>query len=571
MSTLAHIPLSSIVPGANPRRHFDLKAMDELTQSVKAKNGILQPILVRPFDDGLYQIVAGERRYRAAKSVLGEGYAIPAHVLDMNDQEAAAAALTENVIRACMSPVEEAEAAARLLAEFANDRDETARRLGWTRTMLDRRLALMNAAEEVRQALLEDKISLGHAELLAAAERSKQPKILSGLLAQTPMPTVAQLKSMLSEVARSLDTACFDKTDCLTCPQNSSIQASMFAESISAGNCTGPECYTAKTEEALERKRQELIETWPRVEIMRPGQNYTVIKLKVEGTGGVGEEQAQACKQCKNFGAAISAVPGKEGKVFESYCFDTPCNTRMVARALKAEAAAAASREPSSKPAKPAADKAAGTKPSGKTSTKPAAATLSSAVVEFRKKLWRKALAEEVGLTAERSLGMLIALALHRKGGKLNAAHVLESTKGTIKAFGFENKLIDGDSLGSTFGEALDVLDKVGKQPLADATLKLARSAAEEMDIFDVTTTLKLYQADLTRYFAIDAEYLDLLTKSEIQAVATEVGLDKAFGDKFKSLFSEKKPELIKKLEAVEGFNYAVLPKQLHFETPEKA
>jgi ParB family transcriptional regulator, chromosome partitioning protein len=557
---LAYIKLSAMVSGANPRRYFDPKAMEELIEGIKARNGIQQSILVRPFDDGLYQIIAGERRWRAGKIAMGEDYEAPAMIIEADDQEAAASALSENVHRQAMNPAEEAEAAARMLAEFANDRAETARRLGWTPNVLDRRLALMNATDEVRQALIERKIDLGHAELLAAADKSKQDKILAGLFAKTPMPSVSQLKAMLAEVAKPLETACFDKTLCLSCPQNSSLQASFFADSITAGNCTGPDCYNSKTEAVLEEKRLSMVDSWPRVEIMRPGTNYTVIKLKVEGSDGVGDEQEKACRQCKNFGAAISAVPGKEGRVYESYCFDTPCHTRMVARQLKASAKEAAQSAPSATAsATPkAADKGkkAGT---GKATTK-AAATLSSGVIEFRKKLWRKALAVEAVVTPERSLGLLLALAMHHKAGKINSGEAKDSTLATL-----------GATLGSTFSDALEELAKASRETLAKAVLKLSAAAAKDMEISDVVAALKQFNTDLSKHFRIDAEYLELLTKSEMQGIAEEVGLDKAYGDKFKSLFSEKKPDLIKKLLAVQGFEYAVVPKQLHFETPEKA
>lgn len=557
---VATIKLSDMVSGANPRRYFDPKAMDELVEGIKARNGIIQSILVRPFD-GLYQIIAGERRWRAGKIAMGDDYEAPALIIDADDSEAAAAALSENVHRQNMNPAEEAEAAARMLAEFANDRAETARRLGWSPSMLDRRLALMNATDEVRQALIERKIDLGHAELLAAAEKSKQGKILAGLLAKTPMPTVSQLKEMLAQVAKPLESACFDKTQCLSCPQNSSLQAAMFADAITAGNCTGPDCYTTKTEQALEETRLSLVDSWPRVEIMRPGTNYTVIKLKVEGSDGVGEEQATACRQCKNFGAAISAVPGKEGKVFESFCFDTPCNSRMVARQLKAQADAAAKTAPSAAGAaatSKAADK--GKKTGGaKTSTK-TAATLSGSVIEFRKKLWRKALAVEAVMTPERSLGLLLALAVHHKAGKINSGEARDSTVAAV-----------GATLGDSFGDALGELGKLSREALAKAVMKLSAAAAKDMEIHDVTAALRQFDIDLSKHFRIDAVYLDLLTKSEMQVIAEEVGLDKAYGDKFKSLFSEKKPDLIKKLLAVEGFDYGVVPKQLHYDTPEKA
>lgn len=570
---MGFVPLRQIVKGQNPRRRFDQREMDELTESIRAK-GVQTAIILRPLqeleagDDGVYQVsedltfelVAGERRYRAARAAHGEDYAIPAQILSLDDQDAAIAALTENVQRANMSPVEEAEAAAKLLAEFANDKTETAKRLGWSPAMLEQRLALMNATQPVREALQDGKILLGHAELIAAADKGKQEKILQGLLAAAVRPTVAQVREMLAQVARPLDKACFEKTDCLSCVHNSSLQAAMFTESIGAGSCTKPECYSAKAEAALEAKRAELVDTWPRVEIVRPGGNYTVVKIKVEGADGVGDDQAKACRQCKNFGVAISAVPGKEGNVYEDMCFDTPCHTRMVARQIKAQADDAAQGSEQGKPEAKA--KAKPGKNLSKQGKKPATtAALSSGVVEYRKKLWRKALAAECVTDSERSLSFLVALAVTHNVRHIDSSKASDLVEGQLSTTG---KV----TLSSTsMPEVLTALTGHPKEFLAGLVLKLSATSADGLEISTVEALLAHYQVDLSKYFSIDAVYLDLLTKSEMQAVAEEVGLDKAIGDakKFKALFGQKKPDLIKAFLAVDGFTYSVVPATLQY------
>jgi ParB family transcriptional regulator, chromosome partitioning protein len=560
MSELAHIPLTDLVTGGNPRRRFSPKEMAELEQGVKAAGVILQPITVRRCGDGLFQIVAGERRFRAARSVLGEDYKMPAHILQLDDQAAAAAAVIENTHRADMSPVEEAEAAARLLAELAGDKPETARRLGWSPVMLEHRLALMNATEAVREALLDEKILLGHAELIAAAEKSKQDKILTGVLAAPTRPTVAQLKEMLAQIARPLDKACFDVAQCHACAQNSTRQAGMFAESIGAGSCTGPECFAKKTDEALNAKRTSLVETWARVEIVRPGDNYTVMKLKVEGDGGVGEEQGKVCHQCKNFGAAISAAPDKMGRVFEDMCFDSPCNTRMVARQLRAQAEEAAKGQPAA--AGKGESKSSASKPKAKRAV---AATLSSAVVEFRKKLWRQAFETEVVVTPDRALITLLALAATHNGGRISQS----KTRSVVEARLSTNGSVTVEGLD--MGEIARKLVGTPKDNLAAAVLQLAGTAAEDLEIREVEGMLNAFGVDLARYFEVDEVYLKLLTKTEIQAVAEEIGLGKAYGEKFNALFGQKKDDLIKALLSVKGFNFAVVPAALRCGAPEKA
>ena len=161
----ALLPVSRIVPGRNPRTYFDEKAMQELIDSVRA-NGVLQPILVRPKAD-VFELVAGERRWRAAKAAGGDDVQIIAIVRDMSDEEADIAALVENVQRESMSPTEEAAGAAKLLGRLKGDRSECAKVLGWSMATLDSRLALMQCSSAVQGALNQRRLKLGHAELLA--------------------------------------------------------------------------------------------------------------------------------------------------------------------------------------------------------------------------------------------------------------------------------------------------------------------------------------------------------------------------------------------------------------------
>src|ERR1700676_5258403 len=159
--------LSRIQPGKNPREFFDESEMKELAESIRSY-GVLQPILVRPAREaGTYVIIAGERRYRAAKAAFGEDYRMPIVVKDFSDGDAEAAAIIENVHRAQMSSSEEAKVAKRLLYRNRNDREETARQLGWSTEKLDSRLALMACSDTVLKALTERKILVGHADLLA--------------------------------------------------------------------------------------------------------------------------------------------------------------------------------------------------------------------------------------------------------------------------------------------------------------------------------------------------------------------------------------------------------------------
>ena len=177
------IPLARIDPHAGqPRKHFDEASLAELTDSIR-QNGVLQPILVRPNrpDDGRYQIVAGERRWRAARAAgLHE---IPALVRDLEDFAAAGFALIENVQRTDLNPMEEGEGYARLYYDHALPHDGIARMVGKSRSHVTNLIRLRDLPESVRDALRDGRLQMGHARALlghADAEAIAQKAISGG-------------------------------------------------------------------------------------------------------------------------------------------------------------------------------------------------------------------------------------------------------------------------------------------------------------------------------------------------------------------------------------------------------
>lgn len=242
------LPLARIKHGENPRRYFDAAKHAELVESVRLR-GILQPLLVRPEKEGDdYRIVAGERRYRAALEVYGEAGEVPVTIREMTDQEALEAAIDENDIREDASETEQADAAVRVLAAVQNDRAEAAKRLGWSTAKLDRRLALANLSGDVKAALDERRIKVGHAELLAAVPADKQDQALQTILSHGL--DVNKTRDLLMRVTQSLAAATFDKAECLTCPFNSASQRALFETHVDDGFCTNPGCFKLKTEGA---------------------------------------------------------------------------------------------------------------------------------------------------------------------------------------------------------------------------------------------------------------------------------------------------------------------------------
>ncbi|HVI89371.1 MAG TPA: PRTRC system ParB family protein [Dongiaceae bacterium] len=547
------VVLGKIRPGRNPRKYFDEAEMAELICSVR-ENGVIQPILVRPIDDGFYEVVAGERRYRAALHAHGPHYDMPVVVKELTDEEADGLALIENIQRADMAPSEEAVAAARIVGQAKGDRDEAARRLGWSRSTLDKRLALMNCCEVVLGALNTRQIQLGHAELLATLAKDKQSVLLPVIINEKK--SVAELKKTIEAAACNLSAAIFDRVDCTACPHNSSLQSEMFGEAIATGSCTNRACFNQKTEKQLDSVAYGLKDEYPVIRIIRAGDNHTRIQLVAEGPTGVGEEQAKACHACENFGVAVSGLPDSLGKVFRGQCFDTSCNQKKVAARLKAE------RDAKSSSAKPSAGAKSvpATKGEAKATPREVEATKiseSEKVKTYRHALWRKALRREVGGMPDLANHYLLSIALSGLARNITGDHY-----GKL----FEKVLDDKPS--TDLAKNLAAITDVEADKRKMLTVALTVAAIDGMEVSSLTSLCKFHQLDLRPYWNLQKskDFLEMLTKSEMKVLADELGIRKALGDGFGKLFNKPKPEVIDGLLAVDGFDYhGKIPKVLCF------
>jgi len=166
------LKLAQLQPGKyQPRTRMDEGSLYELAESIKAQ-GIMQPILVRPVGSGRFEIIAGERRTRAAKLAgLDE---VPVLVKDVPDEAAAAMALIENIQREDLNPLEEAQGIARLVNEFHLTHEQAAQAVGRSRSAASNLLRLLNLAEPVQQMLMAGDIDMGHARALLPLEGAQQ-------------------------------------------------------------------------------------------------------------------------------------------------------------------------------------------------------------------------------------------------------------------------------------------------------------------------------------------------------------------------------------------------------------
>jgi ParB family transcriptional regulator, chromosome partitioning protein len=169
---LTELPLASLRPGRyQPRTQMSPDAIADLADSIKAQ-GVIQPILARPVQDGQFEIIAGERRWRAAK--LAGLESVPVLVRDVRDELALAMALIENIQREDLNPIEEAQGIQRLVAEFGMTHEAAAAAVGRSRSGVTNLLRLLGLAKPVQDLILHAKLDMGHGRALLALPAAKQ-------------------------------------------------------------------------------------------------------------------------------------------------------------------------------------------------------------------------------------------------------------------------------------------------------------------------------------------------------------------------------------------------------------
>jgi ParB family transcriptional regulator, chromosome partitioning protein len=173
--SLAQLQVSQLRPGKyQPRTRMDEASLQELAESIRAR-GVIQPIVVRPVGDSQYEILAGERRWRAAK--LANLERIPAVVREVPDEAALGIGLIENIQREDLNPIEEANGLARLIQEFKLTHEEVARAIGRSRAGVTNLLRLLELAPAVQAMVQDGKIDMGHARALLALSKARQVEL----------------------------------------------------------------------------------------------------------------------------------------------------------------------------------------------------------------------------------------------------------------------------------------------------------------------------------------------------------------------------------------------------------
>jgi ParB family chromosome partitioning protein len=178
----SELPVASLRPGRyQPRTQMNPEAIADLADSIRAQ-GVIQPILVRPVADGQYEIIAGERRWRAAK--LAGLDSVPVLVRDVRDELALAMALIENIQREDLNPIEEAQGIQRLVGEFGMTHEAAAAAVGRSRSGVTNLLRLLGLAKPVQELILHARLDMGHGRALLAVPAAKQIELANVIVAK---------------------------------------------------------------------------------------------------------------------------------------------------------------------------------------------------------------------------------------------------------------------------------------------------------------------------------------------------------------------------------------------------
>jgi ParB family transcriptional regulator, chromosome partitioning protein len=194
---LQDIEIFKIVPNPHqPRMDFDTEKLAELAESIR-EHGIIQPITVSK-NEGQYEIVAGERRLQAAK--LAGMKTVPAIVREASEQQKLELAITENIQRHDLNPIEEAKSYLKLVEEFDMSQDQVALKMGKSRSVVANKMRLLNLPVEIQKALISGKITEGHAKAILAIENPEKQRALFDLIVKNNL-TVRQTENKTKEIS----------------------------------------------------------------------------------------------------------------------------------------------------------------------------------------------------------------------------------------------------------------------------------------------------------------------------------------------------------------------------------
>ena len=354
MENMKEIQLSQIVPSKlNSRKSFDDIKMKELTASIKEK-GVIEPIIVRSIrkltedmDEGvkrgvdnkltyvksfkdMYEIVCGERRYRAAKAAGLE--TISSIIKVLTDAEASELRIVENLQREDINAMDEAAGIAALLKD-KNDPKAVASKLGKSEGFVTARMRLLKLPKEVQAAISSDKISPAHGLVIARLTDIGDQKQLLDMIIDNKL-SVRATENELNQMGIYLSGAPFKTDECGKCPHNGSTIKDLFDEDTNLkGKCLNNECYTRKQKEWFDKKRADIVKQGSTLmtenEVnSKVGHGWKYNRnasqtFQANDKKDLGKKYKEKCQHCNNH--MFVAIEDHKGTSIEERCFNPRC------------------------------------------------------------------------------------------------------------------------------------------------------------------------------------------------------------------------------------------------------
>jgi ParB family chromosome partitioning protein len=341
------VPVAALIESpSNPRKRFDESSLSELAASFRSQ-GVLAPLLVRELDQTNYEVIAGARRLRAAK--LAELESVPVRVVKLSASEAIEAQCVENLQREDIHPLEEALGFKSLL-ELGEPYNiaHIAARAGKSEAYIYGRLRLVDLIPPVAEAFLKDRITIGHALLIAKLPASQQQEAFAAAFrgmwttegnTQVLIPVKELAAWIESNILLQLASVPFDKQDeglvpaagsCVNCPKRTGFNKLLFAD-VRKDSCTDPQCFRAKVDahiaKTMERKPElvQISSSWNTREGAPIGRNrYVELQIKKVKANGNLAKQPPFQKPCEKMADAIVMDGGNRGQVVK-VCADPDC------------------------------------------------------------------------------------------------------------------------------------------------------------------------------------------------------------------------------------------------------
>lgn len=315
--------LGNIKPSPfNPRKNFNGREFEELKASILEK-GVIEPIVVRPAGDGSYEIICGERRFRACVDLFNETYDIPHVEREATDSEAMEIQIVENLMRADLTELEEAEGFKQYLEHGTEE--ELAAKTGCDPRFVRRRIAILSLPQKLLSLWDKGKLSFAALEQLLRVENPQEMYDQAVQRTYGGEVTAESVRNVIERQAPLIKDSLFEKSECNKCPSNTKVQKDLFGDDFAADKvrCLKPECFHDKQKEHLiaEYSEQRGVQI-----VDRPDhQNLTPLPKK-----------RKECKKCEKFVTEIEIMNGHKRECCSvKACIHDPATKELKGKASR--------------------------------------------------------------------------------------------------------------------------------------------------------------------------------------------------------------------------------------------